>query len=126
MGRVVHFEIHADDPQRAIAFYETVFGWTFQEFVPGYYWLATTGPDDKPGINGGLVPRKAGQTGSMVAAYICTIEVDDIDMTIERFRKEGGVEAVARHAIPSLGWQFYGKDPEGNIVGVHQPDPSAI
>jgi catechol 2,3-dioxygenase-like lactoylglutathione lyase family enzyme len=27
MPRVVHFEIHADDPKRAIKFYQDVFGW---------------------------------------------------------------------------------------------------
>ncbi len=27
MPRVVHFEIHADDPERAISFCNSVFGW---------------------------------------------------------------------------------------------------
>jgi hypothetical protein len=29
MPRVIHFEIHADDPARAIRFYEKLLGWTF-------------------------------------------------------------------------------------------------
>ena len=32
MGRVVHFEIHADDPERAVGFYTGVFGWTVNRF----------------------------------------------------------------------------------------------
>jgi uncharacterized protein len=59
MPRVVHFEIHVGDPDRAINFYEKCFGWTFQKWDgPMPYWLITTGPDDQPGINGGLVPRR--------------------------------------------------------------------
>ena len=28
MPRVIHFEIHAEDPERAVTFYQRVFGWT--------------------------------------------------------------------------------------------------
>ena len=55
MPRVVHFEIHAGDPDRAVNFYKTLFGWNFQKWEgPMEYWLVTTGSDDQPGINGGL------------------------------------------------------------------------
>ena len=65
MNRVIHFEIHAVDPQRAARFYQTVFGWDIKEWiVPGVempdenrYWLVTTG-DKEPGINGGLLFRR--------------------------------------------------------------------
>jgi predicted enzyme related to lactoylglutathione lyase len=30
MSRVVHFEIHAEKPERAIAFYAALFGWRFE------------------------------------------------------------------------------------------------
>ena len=63
MARPVHFEIHAEDPERAIAFYETALGWSFSEVMPGAYWLITTGAADKPGINGGLKRRKSRQSG---------------------------------------------------------------
>ena len=42
MGRVVHFEIHADDPERAVAFYTGVFGWTVNRYGDMPYWLLTT------------------------------------------------------------------------------------
>ena len=59
MPRVVHFEIHAGDPERAVNFYQTLFGWNFQKWEgPMPYWLITTGPDDQRGINGGLVQRQ--------------------------------------------------------------------
>lgn len=36
MNRVVHFEIQVDNPERAMKFYASVFGWTFQEWVGGW------------------------------------------------------------------------------------------
>jgi len=57
--RVVHFEIHADQPERAIAFYSGLFGWAFDKWSgPMPYWLITTGPDSERGINGGLTVRR--------------------------------------------------------------------
>ena len=32
MARVVHFEIHAEHPERAIQFYQKSFGWEFHKF----------------------------------------------------------------------------------------------
>jgi len=64
MARVVHFEIHAEKPDRAINFYQKSFGWEFQKWDgPMDYWMITTGPEDQPGINGGLVPRRGSSNG---------------------------------------------------------------
>ena len=42
MSRVVHFEISADQPDRAIRFYQNVFGWQFTKWDgPMPYWLVT-------------------------------------------------------------------------------------
>ncbi len=44
MSRVVHFEIHATDPERLVAFYTDLFGWTIQKWDgPMDYWLIHTG-----------------------------------------------------------------------------------
>ena len=56
MARVVHFEIPADQPERAIEFYSKIFGWQFQKWDgPMPYWMINTG--EGPGINGGWVTR---------------------------------------------------------------------
>lgn len=124
MGRVVHFEIHADDLQRARAFYEQLLGWSFTEYMPDFYFLVTTGPDGTPGINGGMVKRRGGE-GDKVISFVCTVAVDDLDATIAKFKELGGTVAVEKHPIPNVGWNFYGKDTEGNIFGMHQSDPAA-
>ncbi|MGA2884024.1 MAG: VOC family protein [Halobacteriota archaeon] len=57
-GRMMWFELPADDPKRAIAFYEKVFGWTIVKWEgPFDYWQIITGPDDEPGINGAILSR---------------------------------------------------------------------
>lgn len=124
MPRPIHFEIHADDLKRGRAFYEAMFGWTFTEYMPDVYYLITTGPDGEPGINGGMVKRRGGQ-GDRVVAFVCTIGVPDLDAAIAKFIALGGRVALEKHAIPKVGWNFYGKDTEDNVFGMHQPDPTA-
>lgn len=124
MPRPIHFEIHADDMARARAFYATLFGWTFTEYMPDFYYLVTTGPDSEPGINGGMVKRQGG-AGDKVIAFVCTIGVADLDAAIAKHRELGGTVALEKHAIPNVGWNFYGKDTEGNVFGMHQADPNA-
>ncbi len=49
MSRVVHFEIHVDDPNRASKFYTDVFGWKFNKWEgPMDYWLISTGDSIMP------------------------------------------------------------------------------
>jgi predicted enzyme related to lactoylglutathione lyase len=56
MNRPIHFEIPAEKPERAMKFYEKVFGWKFEKWGgPMEYWVVRTGDDGVPGINGGLI-----------------------------------------------------------------------
>ena len=126
MPRVVHFEIHAADPNRAVNFYQTLFGWTFQKWEgPMDYWLVTTGPNEEPGINGGLVQRRGEIDGQAVIAYVCTVDVADVDASLETALANGGQVAVPKMPIPGMGWLVYCKDTEGNIFGMMQGDPNA-
>ncbi len=126
MSRVVHFEVHASDPQRAIKFYESVFKWKFTAWGgQDEYWLIETGPRDEPGIDGGLFRRRGEIDGEAVIAYVCTIDVKSIDKTIGLVQTHGGTVVVPRAAIPGVGWLVYFKDTEGNIFGAMQADTSA-
>lgn len=127
MSRPIHFEIHADDPARAIDFYELVLGWTFKRFGEHDYWLISTGQTGTPGINGGLV-RRAGPAPAAngpVSGFVCTMEVKDLDTFEHAVVNAGGQIAVPRHAIPGVGWLCYARDTEGNLFGLSQPDPAA-
>jgi len=125
MPRPVHFEIHASDPERAIAFYSAVFGWKFESWGGVPYWVISTGEGD--GIDGGLVPRQgpAPEETAPVHGFVNTISVTDLDGTLAAIAEAGGKEALPKHAVPGVGWLAYSKDTEGNIFGVLQPDEKA-
>ena len=126
MPRVVHFEIHAADPNRAVNFYQTLFGWSFQKWEgPMDYWLITTGPNEQPGINGGLVQRQGEIDGQAVIAYVCTVDVENLDASVQTAVDNGGQIALPKMPIPGMGWLAYCKDTEGNIFGMMQGDPNA-
>jgi uncharacterized protein len=125
MSRVVHFEIHAGDPERAIAFYKRLFGWQFQHFPDMAYWVIKTGEPGTPGIDGGLLQRRGAIDGQAVIAYVCTVDVVDIDKSVAALQAAGGTLALPKQAIPGIGWIAYAKDTEGNIFGMMQSDRNA-
>ncbi len=126
MPRVVHFEIYADNPERAIRFYETVFGWQVHKWEgPMDYWLICTGKDEE-GINGAIMQRDKPLTGSGdIIAYVCTIGVDSVDKFAEKIQAAGGKIIVSKSPIPGIGWFAECMDTEGNIFGIMQDDPTA-
>jgi predicted enzyme related to lactoylglutathione lyase len=122
MGRVVHFEIHAADMDRAESFYTGVFGWDVQRFEgPLDYRLINTGSKSETGIDGALVERRDDSDGDAVIAFVCTISVDDIEATEKKVKEAGGQQVVDRQEIPDVGQLSYFKDTEGNIFGAMQP-----
>jgi uncharacterized protein len=121
MGRVVHFEIHASDLDRAERFYTQVFGWEVQRFDgPVDYRLVNTGSNSQTGIDGALTERRGELDGDGVIAYVCTIDVDDIEATERKIKEAGGEQVVDRQEIPEVGQLSYFKDTEGNIFGALQ------
>ena len=124
MNRVVHFEIHADNPDRAQKFYESVFGWTFQHMGPdmGNYRLITTG-QDAPGINGGLMARNARATarGQSPNAFVCIVGVDNIDRYMDKAESAGAKPHTDKMEVPGVGQLRYYEDTEGNVFGMIQP-----
>ncbi|MGD7022259.1 VOC family protein [Rossellomorea vietnamensis] len=130
MGRLVHFEIHVDEMERATKFYGGVFGWTFEDwtdFAGMPYMGAVTGGEDQPGINGALMQRQGPppEINQPMNGYACTMGVADYDATEAKILENGGQVAMPKYALPGMAWQGYYKDTEGNIFGIHQPDENA-
>jgi predicted enzyme related to lactoylglutathione lyase len=126
MPRVVHFEIHSENPERAIRFYQDIFGWEFNKWSGTQdYWLIKTGPDDQPGIDGGLMRRQGQIDGQAVIAYVCTVDVPSVDDLTRKVTQGGGQVVVPKMPVPGVGWLAYCKDTEGNIFGVMQDDRQA-
>ena len=121
MGRPIHFEIPAEDPQRAIEFYSKIFGWKFSKWEgPMDYWLISTGEPSEPGIDGGLMRRRDPNQ-----PCVNTIAVENLDKAIERVLASGGAMALAKMPVQGVGWLAYCKDTEGHIFGMMQNDPGA-
>ena len=121
MPRVVHFEIDAKKPDRAIKFYEKVFSWKIKKWEgPVEYYLITTGKESEPGIDGGLSRRTEPEPST-----VNTIDVPSVDEFIKRVEASGGTIIRPKMAVPGVGYMAYFKDPEGNIFGMMENDESA-
>ena len=100
MPRPIHFEIPADNPDRAAAFYKDVFGWKFDKWEGGSmpYWLITTGGNGEPGIGGGLLPRQ--HPG---ASTVNTIGVSSVDESVRTIESRGGPDRRSETGDPRDG-----------------------
>ena len=122
---IVHFEIPADNVERAKEFYEKTFGWQIEKFeYPGEpYWAVRTVDVDKkmmpktPGaINGGLMKRKDPRQ-----PFMNYISVESIDKMSKKIKANMGKIIMPKQEIgKGMGWIAAFKDTEGNIVGLHQ------
>jgi len=127
-NRITHFEIQADNVERAIKFYESIFEWQFPKYMENYWGIMTAEKDSKePGINGGLLKRPcpAPEPEQGTNAFVCTVLVDNFDEIAQKIETAGGKVALPKMAIPGMAWQGYFLDTEGNTFGIHQPDPNA-
>ncbi len=123
MPRVVHFEINAEKPERAVKFYKKVFGWKIMKWEgPVDYWLIETGEKDEPGIDGGLSKRTEAESEP---STVNTIDVSSVDEFAKKVEKNGGTIVVPKHAVPGVGWIVYFKDTEGNMFSMMEEDESA-
>ena len=125
---VVHFEIHASEPQRLIDFYSGLLGWRFTQFGGVEYWSIVTGEGAignvagvaGHGINGGLTQRRGPkpEIGAPVAGCNIVIGVDDVDGLMRRGIELGGTEALAAADMPGIGRLGYLLDPDNNVFGI--------
>ncbi len=130
---VVHFEIPADDPERAAKFYRELFGWEISKWggpVGGgegmEYWMVQTVPTDaagqptRPGVNGGLMRRM--MPGQTPVNYIGVASVDEF---VRRAERLGARVVVPKMPVPTMGWFAQLQDTEGNVFAVWQTDAAA-
>jgi predicted enzyme related to lactoylglutathione lyase len=120
MSKVVHFEIPADDPERAVSFYRDVLGWQSSRFGDDPYWLIQAGEEGELGADGAIAGRDEIHRVPVVVA-----SVEDIVAALERVTAHGGVIVQEQLPVPGMGWSAYFQDPEGNTVGLFQSDQTA-
>jgi Predicted enzyme related to lactoylglutathione lyase len=118
MARIVHFEITADDPERAIRFYRQALGWKIEPMGDASvgYWLVTTGADGEMGINGAIMGRATPNQ-----AVINTVGVANLEEAIAAVRSAGGSVGDDIDTIANVGRFTYATDTEGNLFGLLEP-----
>ena len=88
MPTIVHFDISAEEPERARRFYETLFGWKITP-LPGpvpYHLIETADSEGSPGVGGGVSQRSEGEKGGItnfigvdsIESYIAKVEEDEL------------------------------------------------
>ena len=105
----VHFEIPAEDPERAIRFYQELFGWRADRFDErAESWILSSGDDGDPAL-----PQRH------------AIRVASIDEYALRIERMGGRLARSKRAIAGKGYLAYCRDPEGNVFAIFEDDAKA-
>ena len=130
MNGVTHFELPADNMDRAETFYKEAFGWETQrwdnpEGVP--YTMAMTTPTgqdmrptDRGKINGAICQRNPMQAGPVLV-----LEVDKIEDALQKVKSAGGEPVFGPMPVSDMGVYGLFKDTEGNVVGLWQNLQSA-
>jgi len=118
MSRVIHFDLSADNPERAAEFYRSVFNWKVNKWEgPEDYWLIQTGTEEEPGVTGGVAGRiKPNDTTAVV------FDVESVDKAAKKVLDSGGIIREEKKAIPGVGYLIMCKDTEGNTFGIMQID----
>ena len=120
MSRVIHFDLSADNPERAAHFYRSVFGWKVEKWQgPSDYWLITTGDETEPGITGGVAARIKPNDTTVVV-----FDVTSVDEYSEKVKLSGGEIRGKKQVIPGVGYLVMCKDTDGNTFGIMQIDKS--
>lgn len=111
------FAIHADDVERAVGFYEAVFGWRFEPWGPPGFYLIQTGDDASPGVQGLIHKRHEPRSGTGLNGFEPTFAVEDVDAVLAAVEANGGTVTMGKSPIPTVGVLIRFLDTEGNDVG---------
>ena len=113
MGKVQHFEIPADDLDRAKKFYREIFDWNYQEYDDETVFVDAAGDEGETGVIGGDIYKRE---KPQVPTFVVT--VDSIEDTLEKIIKSGGQRLGSIETVPGMGRYAYFTDPEGNRIGL--------
>ena len=115
-NNIAHFDIAANDVERARRFYERVFGWRFEAWGPPDFYLIHTGPASDPGIHGSISKREEPVAGHGRTAFECTVSVDDLAAIKAAVVHNGGKIVLDEYEIVGVGRMIRFEDSEGNVA----------
>jgi predicted enzyme related to lactoylglutathione lyase len=117
----VFFEVCADDVQRAVKFYQDVFGWEIEGAEEdNNYCMINTGDEEEGAISGAVMERIAPSD-----SIINTFDVPNLNSFAKKVTEAGGGVITPKVALPGLGYMQYCQDTEGNTFGIIEYNESA-
>jgi predicted enzyme related to lactoylglutathione lyase len=122
MPTIVHFDLPADDLERAKKFYENLFDWKFNK-VPmqtPFYLIETKDHEGNQGVRGGMGKRML--PAQTISNYI---DVPSVDEYLAKVKKLGGNIITPKTAVPGWGYQAICVDTENNKFGLWEEDKNA-
>jgi uncharacterized protein len=120
-----YFDLTVQDVGQARAFFEKVLGWRFERFdMPYEYFRITTGPNNEPGIDGGVGAVKDAPLSEGRPMTQITIAVSNLEDVLALVLEAGGSIVEPKAPIPSVGWYATCAEPGGLKFGLIQADPS--
>ena len=132
MPTIVHFEIPADDVERAKKFYSDLFGWKMEKWHRTgstdssssnmEYWIINTTDDkgNKASIGGGMMKRQ--EQHQHITDFI---DVNSVDEYSSKIDKLGGKVVVSKMGVPGMGYFAVCHDTENNSFGIWESNESA-
>jgi predicted enzyme related to lactoylglutathione lyase len=121
MPTIVHFDVPAEDIERAKNFYSALFDWRFESFPEMQYNLiTTTNLDGTPGVGGGMGKRM--DPSQRIMNYF---GVPSIEAAMKKVKSLGGSIITGKMAVPGMGYLANCMDTEGNAFGLWEADTGA-
>lgn len=121
-----YFDLTVRDLNQAREFFQSVLGWRFEKFpMPYEYYRIHAGPENEPGIDGGIGAVKDAPISGGNPMTQITIPVQDLDEVMSRVLESGGLIVEPKLPIPGIGWYATCAEPGGLRFGIIQADPTA-
>lgn len=121
MPRISYLDFSAEDPERAVNFYNKIFGWQINKWDgPLEFWEIKTGEPNELGIDGGLSKRD--RIGQWTTPFI---NVSSVDQYIAKIEAGGGRIIQPKASIPGIGYNLLFKDTENNTIGLFEENKNA-
>jgi hypothetical protein len=120
MGKLEHFEIPANDPDRASAFCEKLFGWKIQKVdEPSEYWIIDTSDNKgKTAVGGGIYRKEKPTEGVQPTSMLLYFTVDNLNESSKKVKELGGQLLSDKIEVTGMGNLYTCADTEGNQFAI--------
>ncbi|HWB80336.1 MAG TPA: VOC family protein [Nannocystaceae bacterium] len=112
-GAFVHLELHTDDTSLAKAFYQDLFGWSYNDVPQGDALYTMIASPQQPGA--GMQHKGMPDAPTMWLPYVT---VDSVHDTVSRARTAGAEIIVEYMEAPGFGAGAILRDPTGAAFGI--------